>query len=242
MAEVLKTLLADPGRPRLTWYGDDGERVELSGHVLVNWVVKTTNLLTEELDAGPGTRVRIDLPPHWRTLVWATATWRAGACAVIGDHAVTEPDDAVVTTDAARWATTGADVVAVALPALARSYGAALPPGAIDAASAVMTYADTLGPLAPVDGSGPALDHPAGHVSHAGLLDWARTTVGEVDDTERPRLLLSAEVGVTEVLAVALDVWSRDGSLVLCSPETASALGADADRRARLVASERVTG
>ena len=47
---LLQQLLADPGRPRLTWYGPDAERVELSGKVLLNWVAKTANLLTDELD------------------------------------------------------------------------------------------------------------------------------------------------------------------------------------------------
>ena len=41
--------------PRLTWYGPDSERVELSGRVLDNWVAKTSNLLQDELDAEPGT-------------------------------------------------------------------------------------------------------------------------------------------------------------------------------------------
>ena len=66
MPGLLARLTADPGRPRLTWYGDDGERVELSGHVLDNWVTKTANLLVEEYQAGPLTRVLLDLPVHWR--------------------------------------------------------------------------------------------------------------------------------------------------------------------------------
>ena len=39
--------------PRLTWYGPDSERVELSGRVLDNWVAKTSNLLQDELDDRP---------------------------------------------------------------------------------------------------------------------------------------------------------------------------------------------
>src|SRR5688572_18938796 len=83
VADLLRLITRDPGRPRLTWYGDDGERVELSGAVLENWVNKTTNLLVEEFDAEPGTRVVIDLPVHWRTVVWALAVWRVGATAVL---------------------------------------------------------------------------------------------------------------------------------------------------------------
>src|SRR6478735_7253781 len=44
--------------PRLTWYGPDAERVELSGRVLDNWVAKTSNLLQDELDAEPEPRPR----------------------------------------------------------------------------------------------------------------------------------------------------------------------------------------
>ena len=53
-SDVLNLLQREPGRPRLTWYGDGPERIELSGAVLANWVAKTTNLLVEELDAAAG--------------------------------------------------------------------------------------------------------------------------------------------------------------------------------------------
>ncbi len=84
VADVLRRVTADPGRPRLTWYGAGGERIELSGAVLANWVAKTTNLLVEEFDAAPGVRVGLDLPAHWRTVVWALAAWRCGAEITLG--------------------------------------------------------------------------------------------------------------------------------------------------------------
>ena len=150
LPSLLGALTTEPGRPRLTWYGDGSERIELSGAVLVNWVSKTTNLLVEEFDAEPGTLVVTDLPPHWRTLVWALATWRAGAHLRVVDGP-TEPAtgltgaDVVVTATPDRWTTPdgtrprGTELVAVALPALARTFGADLPPGTVDAASAVIT-------------------------------------------------------------------------------------------------------
>ncbi|GAA4398102.1 TIGR03089 family protein [Fodinibacter luteus] len=85
-ADLLRHLVAaDPGRPRITVYDDTdsptrGERVELSARVLANWVAKAANLLQDDLDVGPGSTVRIDLPPHWRTLYWALAAWSVGAC------------------------------------------------------------------------------------------------------------------------------------------------------------------
>lgn len=76
---VLDLLTGDePNQPRLTWYGPNDERVELSGRVLANWVTKATNLLVEEGDVEPGSQVLLDIPVHWRALVWALATWCAG--------------------------------------------------------------------------------------------------------------------------------------------------------------------
>lgn len=83
-------------RPFLTWYGADGERIELSATVTANWVAKTTNLLVEEFDAGPGTLVRLDLPVHWRTAVWAIAVWRTGAGVVLGGSGA-GPADVIIT-------------------------------------------------------------------------------------------------------------------------------------------------
>src|SRR5690625_3324524 len=72
----------NPAQPRLTWYGADDERVELSGRVLANWVTKATNLLVDEADVEPGSKVLLDLPVHWRSLVWGLATLVAGGEAV----------------------------------------------------------------------------------------------------------------------------------------------------------------
>src|SRR3954447_9490736 len=90
--ELLRAMVAsDPGRPRLTWYGPDGERIELSARTLENWVAKSANLLMEEFDAGPGTRIAVRLPPHWRTATWLLAAWTVGACAVVGREPSPDP-------------------------------------------------------------------------------------------------------------------------------------------------------
>ncbi|MCV2394164.1 TIGR03089 family protein, partial [Actinotalea sp. M2MS4P-6] len=156
---ALLSRLGGHGRPRLTWYCED-ERVELSRHVLDNWVTKTTHLLVDELDVTPGRRVVVDLPVHWRAIVWSLAALRAGA--------VLEPapDAVVVTDDPERWPRT-ADLVVVALPALARTAGS-VPPGAVDANAAVMTYPDRPGAWPPVPSDAPAF----GAVRHGDLVDW----------------------------------------------------------------------
>jgi len=241
VADLLRLLTRDPGRPRLTWYGDDGERVELSGAVLENWVNKTTNLLVEEFDAGPGTQVVLDLPVHWRTVVWALAAWRVGTTVVLtpADDDATPGDgttrpDVVVTTRPDRWAGTRAELVAVALPALARRFDGDLPARAIDAASAVMTYGDQVGWAPEPD---PTLDALVGvgteHLGHAAL-------VPEADGAPPRRLLVDGRLGLATSLHELLAAYRANGSVVLLSAAAAAAFDDDAPRRARMTENERV--
>ncbi|HUS21882.1 MAG TPA: TIGR03089 family protein [Aeromicrobium sp.] len=84
-----------PGRPFVTYYDiATGERTELSGSTTANWVAKTANLLVDELDAEPGTRIEVALPTHWLRTVWILATWAAGGTIVDagGDVFVAGPD------------------------------------------------------------------------------------------------------------------------------------------------------
>lgn len=264
VADVLSTLLSEPGRPRLTWYGPDGERIELSGAVLDNWVSKTTNLLVEELDVAPGARVLLDLPPHWRTVVWALAAWRTGATVVTGDAAA---DVVVSDRPGALDLPPRTEVIAVALPALARRFDGDLPAGALDAAQSVMTYGDVIG-SPPVEPARPALV-TTGEVTHEALLT---TAAGAAPVEAGARVLLTVgtdRAGTPAALLATLGVWAGGGSAVLLAmpgvpagdgsavlpatpgapagsgsvvplhPEAASA--ESAARVERIVASERVT-
>ncbi|OIQ93341.1 hypothetical protein GALL_246710 [mine drainage metagenome] len=236
-ADLLRTLTTEPGRPRITWYGDANERVELSGAVLENWVNKTTNLLVEEFDAGPGTRVLLDLPPHWRSVVWALAIWRAGACVVTPEVAAEPAPEVTVTDDPGRHEGP-VPLVVVSLAALTRRYDGALPSGAVDAASAVMTYGDVLGSVPVIDPGAPALVDGVSAETHGDLFrpsgpvpdEAPRRALHEVDD--RP-------LGST--LRVVLEALGAGGSVVLVSGESARGLRADPERRRRLITSERVT-
>lgn len=231
MPGLLARLTADPGRPRLTWYGDDGERVELSGHVLDNWVTKTANLLVEEYQAGPLTRVLVDLPVHWRSVVWAMATWRVGACVAVPPAG---RPDLVVTNEPARHADAGVDVVAVALPALARHFEGELPAGTVDSTSAVMTYGDLLTWMPEPTPSAPAMKAGDLLVAHAALAEWAQGVLDGLGEFPTgARVLVSVPAGsLADALAVALAVLERDGSLVLCAP------GIDAVARQRIARAE----
>ena len=75
--------------PLLTYYGlATGERTELSGVSVANWVDKTSNLLADELGVGVGDQVELALaerdPGHWVTLVWQLACWQVGATVTLG--------------------------------------------------------------------------------------------------------------------------------------------------------------
>jgi uncharacterized protein (TIGR03089 family) len=233
----------DPTRPRLTWYGPAGERIELSGKVLDNWVAKTANLLVHELDAGPGSRVALDLPAHWRTAVWLLACWSAGCCAVLpGPDGTTDGDVAVLVTDrpgseAARAAgADGAELVAVALPGLAMAFGPDLPAGALDAAIEVRSQGDVfVPPVRPAAGD-PAVELPGvGPVGHAVLLDRARDAGRRLDLEPGVRLLTGA--GPDRCLAGLLAPLLLDGSVVLHH----DLAGLAADAATDLTAQEQVT-
>ncbi|CAM3633616.1 TIGR03089 family protein [Isoptericola cucumis] len=238
---VLDLVVTDPGRPRLTWYGDGGERVELSGAVLVNWVSKTVNLLVEEMDAAPGSVVVVDLPVHWRAATWALAAWRCGATVVVpGEISQVARPDVVVTWRPEAWADAhraGTDLVAVALPALARRFDGDLPPGAVDAAGAVMTYGDAVSWAPDAEPARVALEAlGTDPVTFADLVAGA-----DAATAAGGRVLVAGDRPAGAVLRDLLALWASNGSVVLTSGATAAELRADPARLARLRETERIT-
>lgn len=243
-ADVLRHLVTtDPGRPRITVYDDTdsptrGERVELSARVLANWVAKAANLLQDELDVTPGSLVRLDLPPHWRTLYWALAVWSVGGCVEVPAHrcapaadadAGSPPPDAgaaaaapafadgasiVVTDDAAAAALAVEDsghAVLVTLAALARSAAGPVPTGAVDEARDLATHGDLFEPWEEPDLADPALRTPAGETPYATLVPTAGAGGRVYTSTGDTALFLH----------LALDAWAADGSVVLGRGEPA---------------------
>lgn len=255
---ALAPLSRDPGRPRLTWYGPDGERIELSGAVLANWMAKCTNMLVEELDVEPGTPVLLDLPVHWRAAVWALGAWCAGAEVRVPSEpggAVAGADPGVVLTHRpSAWVGQAALVAAVALPGLARRWDGAepLPAGVVDAAAAVMSFGDQIGYLPPVDDHAQALLAPGrgadddsadgNAVTYGGLLAWAAAT----GHSPGGRALVTTDAtharpaALTSALRECLGAWAADASVVLCGAEHSTRLREDPALRARLVAQEQV--
>lgn len=195
-------LTSDPARPRVTYYDDTegptrGERVELSAKVVGNWVNKAANLLQEEFDAGPGTRVALLLPAeHWRTVYWALAVWSVGATVASTDG------DVVIGVAGEQVGSAGAPDIAVTLAALARQ--ASAPTGtALDEAKELATYGDRFTPWATADDDAPALVTGDGTWSYGDLVEAAPTA----------RRFVTGDL--PSVLRSAASSFAADGSVVL---------------------------
>src|SRR5689334_12597573 len=80
VADLARTALSTgAARPMLTYYDQaTGERTELSGVSLGNWVAKTANLLVDGCGLAPDAPVGVKLPPHWQTAAVLLGCWLAG--------------------------------------------------------------------------------------------------------------------------------------------------------------------
>ena len=215
-ADVLADLLrSDPARPRVTFYEDTpgptaGERIELSGKVLANWVSKAANALQEELDVAPGSSVRLALPPHWRALYWALAVWSVGACVCLDE----DEADVTVTDSPDLAAQSAGTAVLTTLAALARSAPGGAPPDVIDEARELATFGDLFSAWESPAATDPALRVDGRHTAYGSVVpqrDWPQGT----------RLHTRSD-DLEQVLLDALAAWAVDGSVVLSrGPEPA---------------------
>ncbi|MEV6346972.1 TIGR03089 family protein [Actinoplanes sp. NPDC051851] len=147
----------DPATPLLTFYDDvSGDRTELSGATLDNWVSKTANLLVDGAGLGHGDNVALVMPPHWQTaaiLLGAAAAGLATDLADLGGDP--QPVEALFTTPdlverAAAWSAT--DRYATGLLPLAMPLRE-LPAGYADFVTEVRNYGDHFRgePVSPAD-------------------------------------------------------------------------------------------
>ncbi|MDR6939262.1 hypothetical protein J2S36_000805 [Arcanobacterium hippocoleae] len=162
--------------PALTWYGMQGgiERIELSGKVCANHLAKIANYLAMECDLGPDTCIGIDLPPHWKSSLWAMGALLIGAqvrfwptrisartaeaFAADGSAAVDPQDflqsvDVLLTDRPEFWLSElspqiltdfAGEIIALNLHSLAFSWNGELPSGVLDGQAEVLGQADVM--------------------------------------------------------------------------------------------------
>lgn len=209
----------DGARPRLTWYDDaagpsQGERVELSGRVLHNWVSKAANLLQDELDITVGSRVAMVMPLHWRAVYWALAVWSVGA--TLGVTTPTSPADALITDDP-DLARAHPGAVLVDLAMLSRGHPqAGVAPAALDEARVLATYGDVFDPWDSADPAAPALVLGTGPIS-ADALVTVPAALGAA-----PRAWVTG-LPLGEGLRAVVAALAADGSVVLSRGEAPDA-------------------
>jgi len=140
LAHLLRT---DPSTPRLTVYNENtGARLDFSAVTLDNWAAKVGNMLIEELDLDPTSRIVIDLPVSWQSVavvLGALAAEVSWGFTGDGDVVFTSPDNVE------QWTGTGSDIVIVTDDPFGRGVvesGLELPAGAIDFGPTVRFYGD----------------------------------------------------------------------------------------------------
>lgn len=218
--EALFTTLGASPTPAVVWYGPGGERTELSGRVLENWVAKTANLLVEELDAAPGSTIALRAPAHWRSLAVGLAAVRTGLVQLPRTDGAREaeavPAQVWVGFEAeGAQARTAQTRLLLARGALAASYDGASPldADAVDYAASVRSFADSYDPFDPLDPELPLEPGEAG-LSLGAWLDRAQeadqggVVLGAVADREADPGLLADWAGLL----------ADGGTLVLLDP------------------------
>jgi len=198
--DQLLRVATDPGQPLVTYYDmATGERVELSTTTTANWVAKTSNFLVDDLDAGPGTRVRIGLPSHWLTTVWILSAWNVGATIVdrVADIGLSGPD--LVAEEPRR--------IAASLRPLGGRFPQP-PEGFLDLGAEVPGHGDHFVALDPPEPSTVALDLEGTTSTHAELLtsvapDAARRLVGPGSVRRDAELIIAACLGGGSLVIVA---------------------------------------
>lgn len=186
--------------PLVTFYDCvSGERTELSGITMSNWVAKVSNFLVDDLDVEVGTKLRLGLPPHWLRYVWLLSCWNTGVVAT--DH---EAEIALV----------GPDLVAeepIKLATALAPFGMRFkqpPEGFIDIGVDVLSHSDHFDPFVEPEPQDLAWHLGDNRVSHLSALTAAsvgnneRTLVQEQPLAEDAQLLVNAIVGGGSLVVV----------------------------------------
>ena len=200
--------LADPARPFLTYYDDGtGERVELSGVTTANWVAKTSNFLVDDLEAEPGTRVRLGVPSHWLRFVWMLSCWSVGAAVVDADADIGLSGPELAADEPVR--------VAASLRPLGARF-ADPPAGFLDIGAEVPSHGDVFVPIDPPGPDTLALDVEGRRVTQAELTS-------SIEPSGERLLVAPGPVGRDVELLVAAGLGG--GSLVVVANASEETIG-----------------
>ncbi|MGC3994117.1 MAG: TIGR03089 family protein [Propionicimonas sp.] len=223
----------DGSAPLLTWYRpESGGRTELSVRTFANWVDKTANLLddlgVEGRVAGP---VSVAHPGHWMSVLWPLAAWQHGCGYLAG-----EPDadcELVVVGPADPRPYPGLTTIACSLHPLGLGL-AGLPDGVLDFSTEALAQPDAHA-SAPAPAGAPIwID--ADHTLTADALDPASGSRTVSDRVRSGRVLVRPGNAWDTLVAAVLGPVLGGGSAVVVEGPV------DADRLARIAASERVEG
>ena len=192
LAAFTDAVRRDATTPLITYYDDhSGERVELSGATLDNWVSKTANLLVDGVGLGSGDTVAVMLPAHWQGAAIILGAFAAGLAVDLGPEP--QPVEAVFTSAeiaerAGQWPTSERYVTGLLPFALGLHTP---PPGFVDFPTEVRTYGDHFRPVQPVLANDYALAGPF-ELSHGDLLQEAQARAAELGITTGDRVLIDA--------------------------------------------------
>jgi uncharacterized protein (TIGR03089 family) len=218
---------ADPARPLLTYYDDvTGERTELSGTTLDNWVAKTANLLVDGCGLGPGDRAAVLLPAHWQTAAVLLGAWAAGVEVVAAD-----PDVVFVAADRLDEAPKAADRFVLGLAPMALPLRD-VPAGFADYVAEVRGHGDHFRPAFPVRPT----DHALDGTTHAELCVAAQAVAARFGIGPHDRVLV-AGAAHPEPVEWLLAPFAVGASTVLCAHLDRSKLAArqESERVTRVV-------
>jgi len=205
----------DPTTPLLTFYDDtSGDRTELSGATLDNWVAKTANMLTDGAGLGGGDAVAVLLPPHWQTAAILLGAWAAGVSVDQGPDP--QPVEAVFaeadrTEAAAAWP--ASDRYATGLLPLAMPLRQ-VPPGYLDYVVEVRNHGDRFAG-APVAADDRSFAGPV-ELSHLAAARTATERAAELGIVAGDRVLVDARA-YPDVADWLLAPLFAGASIVLCA-------------------------
>jgi uncharacterized protein (TIGR03089 family) len=204
-----------PTTPLLTYYDDaGGDRTELSGATLDNWVSKTANLLLDGVGLASGDTVAVLMPPHWQTAAILLGAASAGLTADLGDRPgavdalFTTPDGVTAAADKATGDRYATGLLPLAMPLRT------LPAGYQDYVLEVRNYGDHFGG-APVGPDDTAFTAPVS-LSHLAVLRTATGRAAELGVTAGDRVLVDARA-YPDPIDWLFAPLVAGASIVLCS-------------------------